>query len=435
MFATIFAFVEPGRDAVFRFTIASLIASLFFCQLIFAQSPSPGVAKEQPNAKFAAVFDAVGLNAAIQPPFVVVECGPSGSALKIEGWLIRDEPDRIAVFECSGAIEVLRRPAASETRPKLSKGQALSWAEATSPQSRAAWAITLGDFEAHCKSFLKKGLPKPGKAGPYRPLHIMEMEIEDVLMSGCILGYGANRKGNPKLSRELFSLAAAAHDRLSMHPLGAERNFQQQFVNRIADRMRWSAIADANRGAPREDLLLIWEIIAKLPVESTAREAKVLVEGYQSLIQEDRVWQEPKWYGTLSVEQRTSYWIYRLRDLDDSMYDDSGLVSSTGRVTPLRILQDFFLPQPAPRKVNPAQELKKLGKAALPAIIAHLDDTRPTRTSSLLRYGDCCQQIFEAITNHSIFEKSGDVYPVQAGEEKVCKQRAEKWWAEQQLAK
>lgn len=39
----------------------------------------------------------------------------------------------------------------------------------------------------------------------------------------------------------------------------------------------------------------VWEIIARLPLESVAREAKVLVEGYQSLIQEDRDWQEPKW--------------------------------------------------------------------------------------------------------------------------------------------
>lgn len=275
-------------------------------------------------------------------------------------------------------------------------------------------------------------VPFDGRGKPFN--YAMKTEVEDVLISGCILGYGANRKGNPNLSRELFDLAAAAHHRLSMIPLGAERNLQQNFVNRFANRMRWSAINYANQGVPRVDLLLTWEIIAKLPVESVAREAKVLVEGYQSLLQEDRTWQEPKWFASLSAEQRTSYWMYRLRDLDDSMYSDAGLWSS-GRMTPRRILGGFLLPQPEPRKINPAQELKKLGRAALPVVIAHLDDTRPTRAGELLRYGDCCQQIFEAITNHTIFEARGDVYPVQAGEEKLCKQRAEKWWAEQQVAK
>ena len=165
-----------------------------------------------------------------------------------------------------------------------------------------------------------------------------------------------------------------------------------------------------------------------------SEQAKDLVAGYKSLIEEDCAWNEPKWFASLSTDQKVAYWMYRLRDLDDSMSPDAGAVSF-GR-TPRRILNDFLLPPPVQSEPNPAKELKKLGLAALPAVIAHLDDTRPTRIGPLLRYGDCCQQIFEAITGYTIFEQGGwETYPVQMGQQKLCKQRAEKWWAEQQLKK
>jgi hypothetical protein len=85
--------------------------------------------------------------------------------------------------------------------------------------------------------------------------------------------------------------------------------------------------------------------------------------------------------------------------------------------------------------------LVKLGKQALPQIIAHLDDPRPTRclgywrsvapeTHYLLRYGDCCQQIFEAITGHTIYQRQHTAgYPIRAGRGKECRARAEQWLA------
>ena len=48
-----------------------------------------------------------------------------------------------------------------------------------------------------------------------------------------------------------------------------------------------------------------------------------------------------------------------------------------------------------------------------------------------LTYGDCCQQIFEAIALHSIYERtSTNGYPMRDGKGKECKERAEKWWQE-----
>jgi hypothetical protein len=86
--------------------------------------------------------------------------------------------------------------------------------------------------------------------------------------------------------------------------------------------------------------------------------------------------------------------------------------------------------------------LKKLGYDVLPQIIAHLDDDRPTRCVGFWRhyapdsyytltYGDCCQQIFEAIALHSIYERtSTSGYPMRDGQGKQCKERAKKWWQE-----
>ena len=46
-----------------------------------------------------------------------------------------------------------------------------------------------------------------------------------------------------------------------------------------------------------------------------------------------------------------------------------------------------------------------------------------------LTYGDCCQQIFEAIALHSIYDRSTtNGYPIKDGEGKRCKERAEAWW-------
>ena len=72
------------------------------------------------------------------------------------------------------------------------------------------------------------------------------------------------------------------------------------------------------------------------------------------------------------------------------------------------------------------------------------EDARPTRCKGhwrsywpehhyLLRYGDCCQQIFESITGYTIFRGTSTVsYPIHDKEQKQCKEKARKWWKEHQ---
>src|SRR5262249_31422845 len=55
----------------------------------------------------------------------------------------------------------------------------------------------------------------------------------------------------------------------------------------------------------------------------------------------------------------------------------------------------------------------------------------PPESYNTLTYGDCCQQIFEAIALQSIYERSSTSgYPIRDGKGKQCKERAEKWWQE-----
>jgi len=67
-------------------------------------------------------------------------------------------------------------------------------------------------------------------------------------------------------------------------------------------------------------------------------------------------------------------------------------------------------------------------------------DSRPTRSVALanrfssdpwhvLRYGDCCPQIFQEITGHTIYRYQ---YPMRDDKGKQCKAEAERWWAEYQ---
>jgi hypothetical protein len=133
----------------------------------------------------------------------------------------------------------------------------------------------------------------------------------------------------------------------------------------------------------------------------------------------------------MTTEQQASYWLYHLRDLDVGQWSDPGRCSVFGGRF------GFFPSEEENKKPNAAVELKKLGMAAIPQIIAHLDDDRPARCKGhwrrywpdghyLLRYGDCCQQIFQAITGKTLYTSGG--YPMQEGKGKQCKEIAARWW-------
>ena len=127
----------------------------------------------------------------------------------------------------------------------------------------------------------------------------------------------------------------------------------------------------------------------------------------------------------MTEDQKVAYWLYHLRDLAVGQWSDPGRCYV--------LAPSFFGVNDRDTKhPNAAMELKKLGLVALPQLIAHLDDARPTRCKGhwrsyspdgqyLLRYGDCCQQIFESITGKTIASD----YPIQDGKGQECKENAQ----------
>jgi hypothetical protein len=122
--------------------------------------------------------------------------------------------------------------------------------------------------------------------------------------------------------------------------------------------------------------------------------------------------------------------LYELRDASARQLDQPGECS---------VLRDItHLPKERP---NPAAKLRDLGREAIPSLIEHFDDLRPTRCLGygrdfwfesyyLLRYCDCCMQIFEAITGVTFPEKTTTFGTrIAEGQESECKKEALEWWS------
>jgi hypothetical protein len=177
--------------------------------------------------------------------------------------------------------------------------------------------------------------------------------------------------------------------------------------------------------------------LVKIPYRPKHKDTVAAISHYESLVAEDKAWKEPtkEGFAKFNAQQKVDYWMYHLRDLD---------VHQTSQPGMCYVLTDRFgfdgQHMSAGKKPNAAVELKKLSYDAIPKLIAHLEDGRPTKcvgywrnfapeTYHTLTYGDCCQQIFEAIALTSIYKRSDtNGYPHRDGVAKQCKERAEVWW-------
>jgi len=150
--------------------------------------------------------------------------------------------------------------------------------------------------------------------------------------------------------------------------------------------------------ADRKKLLEQWQQLKLLPHHNMQNKAQEMVSHYKSLIKEDSNWVEPlpEKLKTMDDEQKIRYWLYRLRDLDMGQHSDPGACY---------VLNEIFWEV---SEVNPALELKKMGETAIPYLIEHLSDSRPTRCKGhwrsywpeghyLLRYQDAAIQILNEI--------------------------------------
>lgn len=425
--------------------LLGLACSLLLPGHALPAEPPAAEGKADLQKKLAAVYDALGLAVDKGKRWVVVDCGPAGWKTRVEGWLVAEKPDSVTVFSADGEIVTLRQPRPGERQPEVAKDQKLSFEEFYSPKYRAAWSITPAEFAAHCERFLSKGDEAPewekNQPGAYRmqaERHRKQSRVLDL----CRYGYWARQAGHDKLASSLETAAEQAREAYLSTFVGASSAELPEFVaETMATELRSNAVSSAHGGAPRAELLKTWETIAKIPYHKYRDDAERTARGYRDQIAEDKAWKEPdaKALAKMSAREQAAYWMYHLRDLDIGQMSDPGkcyvvVEEKYARLSSEKAGSDKWS--------NPAWELKKLGWDALPEVIAHLDDTRPTRCEGhwrrfapesyvLLRYGDCCQQIFEAITGHGIYSRrTTNGYPVADGKEKDCKAEAEKWYQE-----
>ena len=420
---------------------------LGFLYLAAAAQTSPADNKDaQPGdfERLAEIFGPPGSPSIKGKTWVAVDTGPENWPSELHGWLIEDGAKDILLLDWYGDLYTLRKPASDEKRPKIQeeKDGGLLWSTIQEADCSVVWKVRAEDYNAKSRKFLAQGLPKDRDANNAWEGVSQRFGLADHVVDATRFAHYAYQLGQKAHAADLHAHARVAHEKYAdRYIVGRERaEAIHLFVaDRIASTYRNVAICSAHGGTSRRELQKQWERIAAIPHHKYRNEAKAMSKHYQTLLEEDARWVEPdaKAFAKMTTDQKIAYWLYHLRDLDVGQWSDPGSCYVLGRF-------GFGFGNAEKEKPNAAVALRKLGMAAVPQLIAHLDDARPTRCKGhwrsywpeghyLLRYGDCCQQVFESITGHTIFRGTTTVsYPIHDGKQKQCKEKAEKWWQEYQ---
>lgn len=429
-------FIRFGSSVVLLLSLLRMDAA--------AETPSQG---NQPAGDFlllAEIFATPGTPDIKGKPWVVVDAGPENWPIEWDGWLIDEDEKEIRLWDWYGEVRKLRKPAAKEKRPVLKEEPdgSIVWNELPGGDGTVAWEIRAEDYNAKSRKFLADGLPKEetDKDALRSVFANPRFDLSGHVVDATRYAHFAHQFGQKEHADELYAHGQKAYAKYADHYLAGNPipSLPIFVAQQWAFGKRNLAIFSAHRGTPRQELKEKWEKIAAIPHHQYRDEAKAMVKHYESLLKEDAQWEEPdaKALEAFTTEQQVSYWLYHLRDHDMGQMSDPGRCYVLGEF-------GFELPSQEGQKPNPAVELRKLGLAAVPKLIAHLDDARPSRCKGhwrsywpeghvLLCYGDCCQQIFERITGHTIFRSTEEKYPIQAGLGSECKAKAEAWWQEHQ---
>jgi hypothetical protein len=413
--------------------------------LIYVGIASPAIAETSPRSgdldNLARIFAPRGTPSIQGKTWVAVDTGPANQPFKLQGWLLQEDAKQITLLDWYGEVHRLRKPSAGDMRPSLKdeKVYRILTGDNGEVDYSVAWKIEPEEFATKSKKFLAAGLPKEGNREGVPGAWSMANDrfgLAHHVIEAARHAHFAHQLGQKELAAELYGHAELAYKKYADHyGFGGDKKAKlHEFVaERLASNHRNRAINAGHGATSRKELRKQWEKIASIPFHDFRDEARDMVKHYGSLLMEDAVWKEPdaRERAKMTTEQQVSYWLYHLRDLDVGQWSDPGHCFVLGGRFGL------FMSEEEKERPNAAVELKKLGMAAIPQLIAHLDDGRPTRCKGhfrsywpdghyLLRYGDCCQQIFQAITGKTILTSGG--YPMQDGKGKQCKAIAERWW-------
>ncbi|MCU0727074.1 MAG: HEAT repeat domain-containing protein [Planctomycetes bacterium] len=287
------------------------------------------------------------------------------------------------------------------------------------------------DFAEFCRSFLSGGVRDYFGAFDHLVSGGQEHPVEAALF-GCL----AFERGDPVTAGALFGLAEDSLDDYREHRGWGYATLADAVRDSLADNVRWRAINAANDGGERKELRAMWETVARTLVPTDTPEAEEMLRLYSLMIEEDAARREPtaEEVAAMPPAQQAEHWIHRLRDLAETQCSQPGSCSVFG---PFGMGVDG-----EGQDSHPAFRLLRLGPDAVPALIEHLDDPRPTRCMGfwrnfapasyhLLRVGDACAEILSRIAGRSFFvRRSTNSYMQKDGETEAVKKEALEWWKE-----
>lgn len=328
------------------------------------------------------------------------------------GWLMPESNGEPTMLDTSLRVEPLRRdlelPENWETFRK------------NHPPDRPLPGKTLPlEFEPFCRRMVEA--VRAGES-PHESEYTIGIENELV---PAVLAFWALQRGLPLLAVELEACALQAWKRLPENKEAAD--LAAVLGPRLADLRRTQAIYRTSLGYPRPELLRLWKDVIKVSPQPH-EEARELAALYEAMIREDGAWKRPDLaaFAALPASEQAKRWLRGLRDA----HSTEGF--PVGERFLLRAPLEFHW-----RRVD--QELYRLGWDALPLLIEHLGDRRPTRIVyalqsdqplRLLRVGDCCRILFEAITGHSIFKPSDKARTLVLDGDPAEAQRKARAWLE-----
>jgi hypothetical protein len=255
------------------------------------------------------------------------------------------------------------------------------------------------DWEEFCDEVIEAGIRDYFGAFGHLVRGGLEHPVE-----AALYGYWAFLRKDGERAQKLLRLAEESADEYAQRRSGKGQTLAQLVRDSVSTIVRWRAIEAACGGVARAELLDRWRLLLRLSGHDESSESFQMVRHYEALVEEDEAWQEPapEDIEELSDAEKAAYWMYHLRDVAERQWSQPGSVSILG-----------FWSMAEKERKTAAWRLVDLGWEAVPLLIEHLGDPRPTRSVGfwrnfskgsyyLLTLGRASREILQKITGRSL---------------------------------